>query len=137
MFILSTAAMAAKTRSANSPADTPHDSLDPNSQQSSLAPALDTLALVLEQMALINARFDAQTANAATAVAAAVAEPHVTMRPANPRAMSSPWNCSHHLHRTLPPDVPFLPSDLSSQRRRRITSPPPAATRIRTARRLQ
>jgi hypothetical protein len=57
------------------------------------------------------------------------------MRTANPSVTSSPWTCSHHLHHTLLPDMPFQLTDLSSRRRRRITSPPPVATRTRTARR--
>jgi hypothetical protein len=61
----------------------------------------------------------------------------VTMRTANPRVTSSPWTCAHHLHHTHLPDIPFQLTDLSSQRYRRITSPPPVATRTRTARRLQ
>jgi hypothetical protein len=61
----------------------------------------------------------------------------VTMRTANPRVTSCPWNSSHHLHHTPPPDMPFQPSDLSPRRRRRTTSPPPVATRIRMARRMQ
>jgi hypothetical protein len=45
-------------------------------------------------MALINARLDAQTATAAPAAAAVVADPlshnAITMRTTNPRAMSCP-----------------------------------------------
>jgi hypothetical protein len=59
--------MAPKTRSADSPPLAPAETDDLNSQQSSLAPTPDTLALVLEQMALINARLDVQTADAAAA----------------------------------------------------------------------
>jgi hypothetical protein len=40
--------MAPKTRSADSPLEMPPDSPDLGSQKSSLAPAHDTLALVLE-----------------------------------------------------------------------------------------
>jgi hypothetical protein len=70
--------MAPKTRSADSPPVTPADSHDPSSYNSTLIPTPDTLALVLEQMALINARFDAQTADAAaTAAAAPAADPPV------------------------------------------------------------
>jgi hypothetical protein len=75
---------------------------------------LDTLALVLEQMALINARPDAQTANVvATLVADPVSRNAVTIRNAKPRVTSSPWTCSHHLHHTYLPDLPFQPTDLS------------------------
>jgi hypothetical protein len=55
--------MAPKTRSADSPSVSPLDSHDPGCQRSSLVPTHDTLALVLEQMALINARMDAQSAD--------------------------------------------------------------------------
>jgi hypothetical protein len=72
--------MAPKTRSADSPPVTPVDSHDPSSQQSSLVPVHDTLSLVLEEMALINARLDAQTADAIAIVAAAdVADPTVPL----------------------------------------------------------
>jgi hypothetical protein len=132
--------MAPKTRSVDSPHATPVDSPDPTSPRSSLVPARDTLALVLEQMELINARLDAQTANVTPPVAAAIAPVSrnaVTMRTANPRVTSSPWTSAHHLHHVPLPDTPFQPTDLSSRRHRRITSPPPVATRTRTARRLQ
>jgi hypothetical protein len=61
----------------------------------------------------------------------------VTMRNANPRVTSSPWTRTHNLHYTPLPDMPLLPTDLSSWRHRRITFPLPVATRTRTARRLQ
>jgi hypothetical protein len=61
-----------KTRSADSPPISPADSNDPSSQQSSITPTPNTLALVLEQMTLINARPDAQTAD----VAATAADTH-------------------------------------------------------------
>jgi hypothetical protein len=57
--------MAPKTRSDDPP---PHAHVDTSyhiSQQSSLAPTHDMLALVLHQMALINACLDAHTANTA------------------------------------------------------------------------
>jgi hypothetical protein len=62
--------MAPNTRSADSLVS-PHDSHDLNSQHSSVVSTPNTLALVLEQMALINARLDAQSADVAVAVAAA------------------------------------------------------------------
>jgi hypothetical protein len=72
--------MAPKTRSADSPPATPVDSPDPSSQQSSPVPAHDTLSLVLEEMALINARMDAQRADAiAIVVEADVADPTVPL----------------------------------------------------------
>jgi hypothetical protein len=80
MFVLSSAAMTPKTRSSDSPPHTPPDSLDPNSQHKSLAHVPDTLALVREQLPLINARLDAQTANVAAAVAAANGDPHDAQR---------------------------------------------------------
>jgi hypothetical protein len=68
--------MAPKTRSADSPPLAPLDSLDPSSHQSSLDPTPDTLALVLQQMALINARLDAQTVDVVVApTTAAAADP--------------------------------------------------------------
>lgn len=73
--------MAPKTRSVDSPPVTRADSSDPNSQQSTLVPTPNTLALVLEQIALINARLDAHAANAAVAIATVgVPEPHVVQR---------------------------------------------------------
>jgi hypothetical protein len=72
--------MAPKTRSTDSAHATLVDSLDPTSQHSSLVHVLDTLALVLEQMSLINARFDAQTANHVLAATFIVADPTVTHR---------------------------------------------------------
>jgi hypothetical protein len=83
--------MAPKTRSADSPPDTPLDSSDPSSKKSSLALALDTLALVLEQMALINARLDAQTANTAGTVATLVGDTPVAQR-----RRDAPREPSHH-----------------------------------------
>jgi hypothetical protein len=62
-FLLSSAAMAPKTRYADSPHVSPHDFPDLGSKQSSVVPTHDTLAFVLEQMALINARLDAQSAD--------------------------------------------------------------------------
>jgi hypothetical protein len=62
--------MAPKTRYADSPLVSLPDSLDLGFQRS-IVPTLDILALVLEQMALINARLDAQSADAACAAAAA------------------------------------------------------------------
>jgi hypothetical protein len=50
--------MAPKTRSADSPLVSPPDSPDPGSQPSTLDPTPDTLALLLAQMARINARLD-------------------------------------------------------------------------------
>jgi hypothetical protein len=98
MFVLSSAAMAPKTRSADFPPATLADSLDLRSLQSLLAPAPYTLALVLKQMALINA----QTADVADAVAPAVADPLVTQRrhngTANPRVTSSPWTVDPCIH---------------------------------------
>jgi hypothetical protein len=71
--------MAPKTRFADSPHVSPPASPDPGSPQSSLIPTNATLALVLEQMAPINARLDAQSADTATAVddayVAAAADP--------------------------------------------------------------
>ena len=63
--------MAPKTRTVESPHVSPPNSLDLGSQHSSVVPTHDPLALVLEQMALINARLDAQSAVATAAVAAA------------------------------------------------------------------
>jgi hypothetical protein len=126
--------MAPIIRSTDSPPVTPADSHDPNSQESSLGHASDTLPLVLEQMALINARLDAQTADAAAAFTTIIADA-VTMRTTTPRVTSSP-RTSHHLHRTPLPDMPIQPADRSFRRHRRIAHPPPVATRTRTARRL-
>jgi hypothetical protein len=87
--------MAPKTRFADSPHVSPLDSPDLGSQQSFVIPIPDTLALVMEQMALLNARLDAQSADvvAAAAVVAAtivVADPlslrAVAMRSSNPLA---------------------------------------------------
>jgi hypothetical protein len=55
--------MAPKTRSDDPRPHVHADTADHSSQRSSLAPTLDTLALVLEQMALINSRLDAKTAD--------------------------------------------------------------------------
>jgi hypothetical protein len=63
--------MAPKTRSGDSSHVSPLDPHDLGSQHSSVVPTYDTFALDLEQMALINARRDAQSAVAAAAVAAA------------------------------------------------------------------
>jgi hypothetical protein len=76
-FILSLAAMAPKTCYVDSPRVSLADSLDPGSQQSSLVPTPDTLALVVQQMALINARMDAQSADVVDAAAAVAADPSV------------------------------------------------------------
>jgi hypothetical protein len=79
--------MPPKTRFADSPHVSPLDSTDLCSQHSSVVPTPDTLALVLEQLALINARMDAQSADAADVGAAAAAfaaivdaDPHVAQR---------------------------------------------------------
>jgi hypothetical protein len=140
LFVPSSAAMAPKTRSADSPSITRADSLDPSSQESSLVHALDTLAVVLEQMALINARLDARTATAADAAAAPLPTPlsrsPVAMRDTT-HHVTSRSRTSHHLHHTPQPDMPFQPTNRSSRRHRRIAHPPPVATRTRTARRLQ
>jgi hypothetical protein len=72
--------MAPKTLSTDSPLVTPAHSPDPSSQESSLVPALDTLALVLEQIAIINAHLDAHTANVAAAAASIVADPTIAQR---------------------------------------------------------
>jgi hypothetical protein len=66
--------MAPKPRSADSPPLAFADSPDSSSQHSSLDPTYDTLALVLQQMALINARLDALTADVAHAAAVVVAD---------------------------------------------------------------
>jgi hypothetical protein len=57
--------MAPKTRSTNLSPNAPADTADQSSQHNSLAPPLDPLALVREQMALINASLDAQAAKIA------------------------------------------------------------------------
>jgi hypothetical protein len=57
--------MAPKTRSTNLSPNAPADTADQSSQQNSLAPPLDPLALVLDQMALINASLDAQATETA------------------------------------------------------------------------
>ena len=76
--------MAPKTRSVDNPPDSPPASPDLGSPQSSVSPTPATLALVLQQMALINARLDAQSAAAAAAVAAgpvaAPADPSFAVR---------------------------------------------------------
>jgi hypothetical protein len=59
--------MAPKTRSADSP---PLAHADPISKHSSLAPTNDTLALVIEQMAHVNARMGAHTVDVPTVVVA-------------------------------------------------------------------
>jgi hypothetical protein len=107
MFVLSSAAMAPKTRSADSPLVSPPDSHDPSSQQSSLVPTLDdTLALVMEQMALINARMDAQLADAAF-VANAAANPTVAQRRRD--AQREPPRDGHSVDPpTPPPPYPHL-----------------------------
>jgi hypothetical protein len=91
MFVFSSAAMAPIFRSTDSPHVTPPDSHDPSSQESSLGHASDTLPLVLEQMALINARLDAQTADAAAAFAAIIADPlcRATLSRCAPRPSAS------------------------------------------------
>jgi hypothetical protein len=71
--------MAQKTRYVDSPPDSPHASPDLGSPQSSDIPTHATLALVREQMALINARMDAKSADAAAIVAAA-ADPSLAVR---------------------------------------------------------
>jgi hypothetical protein len=75
MFPFSFAAMAPKTRSADSPHVSPPDSPDLGSQHSYIVPTRDTLALVLEQMALINARLDAQSADAIVVAATVATDP--------------------------------------------------------------
>jgi hypothetical protein len=77
--------MAAKARCDDSPHVSPHDSPDLGSQQSYVVPTHDTLALVVEQMALIKAHLDAQSAAAGAAHdvvdhATDVAEPLVAKR---------------------------------------------------------
>jgi hypothetical protein len=72
--------MAPKTRSADSPLVSPPDSPNLGSQQSYVVPTPNTLALVLQQMALINACMDAQSADAGVAAAAGAADPLVAHR---------------------------------------------------------
>jgi hypothetical protein len=84
--------MAPKTRFSDSPLVSPHDSHDLGCQESYVVPTLDTLALVLDQMALVNARMDAQSANAVAHVAGVAVDPlslsAVAMRILNPLATS-------------------------------------------------
>jgi hypothetical protein len=63
--------MAPKTCSADSPPLALAHTADLSSKQSSLTPTHITLTLLLEQMALINARIDAQTTDDVVVAAAA------------------------------------------------------------------
>jgi hypothetical protein len=95
--------MAPKTGSTDSHHVTPHDSPDPSSQERSLVPPHDALAFVHEQMALIIARLDAQTANAAAAAATPVADPLVAQRRHD--AHHDPPR--HEQSEDLPPPLPY------------------------------
>jgi hypothetical protein len=72
--------MSPKTRYVDYPPDSPPASPDLGFPQSSVSPTPATLALVLKQMALINARMDAQSADAPAAIVVAPADPSSAVR---------------------------------------------------------
>jgi hypothetical protein len=92
--------MAPKTRFADSPHVSPPASPDLGSQQSTLDHTPDGLALVLQEMALINARLDSQSADVA-AVAAAVANPDTPAAQRRHDANLEPFPDGRDVH-TLP-----------------------------------
>jgi hypothetical protein len=92
--------MAPKTRPADSPPVSPPASPDLGSQQSTLVRTHDTLALVHEQMTLLNARIDAQSADAAVVAAGAGAAANTGTHVAQRRhdAQLEPSRDGHDVH---------------------------------------
>jgi hypothetical protein len=104
--------MATKTRFADSPRASPLDSHDFGSQHSYVVPTLDTLALVLKQMALINARMNAQSADALAAAAVAAADPLITQRNRDAQLEPSRHEVPVEQLPPLPPDMDSLLPDM-------------------------